>query len=71
VNRNTCPKCRHMMRALAKDYRTIGAKAILRTAEAYRDECYHRPVLEEMAIIAAQLTHARAVADLYDDGGTR
>lgn len=70
MNRNTCPKCRQMMRALAKDYRTIRAKAILRTAEAYRDQCYHRTP-EQVAVEAAQLSHSRAVAALYDDGGAR
>lgn len=70
MNRNNCPTCRRMMRTLAKDYRTIKALAILRTAEAYRDECYHRTP-EQKVTEAAQLSHARAVADLYDDGGVR
>lgn len=70
MNRNTCPKCRQMMRALAKDFRTIGALAILRTAESYRDQCYHRTP-ETLAVQAAQLSHARAVADFYDGGGAR
>jgi hypothetical protein len=68
VNRNTCPRCRQMMRTLAKDYRTIRALAILRTAEAYRDQCYHRTP-DRLVVEAAQLSHARAKADFYDDGG--
>lgn len=70
MNRNTCPRCRQMMRALAIDYRALKANAILRTAEGYRDECYHRTP-ERMAIEAAQVDHARAKADFYDDGGAR